>query len=175
LRLAAFALAAVLVVLALPARADDVELNDDPAFLDFQAGVKDMRRDHVPAFVLEYRSSYKLWFIKPMVGVMATTRGSVYGYGGFAVDIFFGRRVVLTPSLAVGVYDNGNDRDLGTAFPEFRSAVELAYRFDDRSRLGIMFNHISNAGTGKVNPGTEQLMLSYSYPLTNLKALFGGD
>ena len=82
-------------------------------------------------------------------------------------------RIVLTPSLAVGLYDNGHDRDLGTPFPEFRSAVELAYRFDDRSRVGVMFNHISNAGLGKVNPGTEQLMLSFSYPLANIAAMLG--
>ena len=29
---------------------------------------------------------------------------------------------------------------------EFRSAVELAYRFSNRARLGLEFYHLSNAG-----------------------------
>jgi hypothetical protein len=162
-------------MLALPAVAQESDRADDPAFLDFQAGVRDIRNYKVPAVDLEYRSAFKiLWIAKPMVGILASTRGAVYGYAGFAGDIYFGRRIVLTPSLAVGAYYKGNDVNLGTWLPEFRSAVELAYRFDDRSRLGIMFNHISNAGIGKSNPGTETAMLTYSYPLNKLTELLSG-
>ena len=62
-------------------------------------------------------------------------------------------------------YFEGNGKDLGHVF-EIRSALEVAYRFDDRSRLGVMFYHISNAGLGDdKNPGAEALTLSYSFPL----------
>jgi lipid A 3-O-deacylase len=149
--------------------------NDDPAFVELQGGVRDLRNYQVPAFDLEYRSDWKLLYFKPMVGILVSTRDAVYGYGGFALDIYFGNRIVLTPSLAVGAYYKGNDVNLGTWLPEFRDAVEIAYRFDDRSRLGIMFNHVSNAGIGKSNSGTETLMLTYAYPLNKLQGLVGGQ
>ena len=54
--------------------------------------------------------------------------------------------------------------DLGNPI-EFNSGVELAYRFAGQSRLGLAFDHISNAGIAKINPGVESLLLVYSYPL----------
>jgi lipid A 3-O-deacylase len=162
--------AATILALA-PARAAD----DDPDFLELQLGTFDIRHAHTFAADLEYRSGYKiLGYVKPMVGMMTTSRGAFYGYGGFAMDIYFGRRIVITPSLAVGAYNQNNDVHLGAWFPEFRSSFEIAYRFDDRSRLGVMFHHISNAGTTKSNPGAETAMLTYAYPLSKLREqLFG--
>ena len=32
---------------------------------------------------------------------MGTSDTAIYGYGGFLVDVFFGRRFVLTPALAL--------------------------------------------------------------------------
>jgi len=52
----------------------------------------------------------------------------------------------------VRYYDNGNGKDLG-ATCEFRTGAEFAYRFDDRSRLGFTFHHISNAGIARRIPG----------------------
>ena len=50
----------------------------------------------------------------------------------------------------------------------------LQLTLDDRSRLGFEFHHISNAGIGKENPGSETTLLTYSYPLSGLRAaLFG--
>ena len=65
------------------------------------------------------------------------------------------------------VYYRGNGVDLGSVL-EFRSSGEIAYRFEDRSRLGITAFHLSNASTGRINPGTEVVMLSYSMPITTL-------
>ncbi|MBT5810587.1 MAG: acyloxyacyl hydrolase, partial [Rhodospirillaceae bacterium] len=58
-------------------------------------------------------------------------------------------------------------KDLGNTV-EFRSGVELAYRLDDRARLGVAFHHISNASLSDNNPGTETLTLTFSLPLDNL-------
>lgn len=44
----------------------------------------------------------------------------------------------------------------------------MAYRFDDRSRLGLEFYHLSNAGLDKHNPGTEILLAKYSVPFGKL-------
>ena len=147
---------------------------DDPAFLEIQAGAFDVRHAHTGIFDVEYRSSYKILGVaKPMVGMFGTAKGATYEYGGFALDLYFGRRWVATWSEAIGAYDHGNDVKLG-AVPEFRSAIDIAYRFDDRSRLGVEFHHISNAGIGSENPGSETVLMTYAYPLTKLKEqLFG--
>jgi len=142
---------------------------EDPAFLSASAGYFDIIDGEHSAFAgtLEYRHDKRFWIFKPMAGAMATSEGAVYGYAGVLVDIYFGRRWVLTPSFAPGLYWKGNSsdpKDLGNTV-EFRSQLELSYRFDDRSRLGLGFNHISNAGLGEHNPGVETLMLTYSFPL----------
>lgn len=139
---------------------------DDPDFLTFAVGAFDLVQDHDQAaeFRAEYRSDKKIWIFKPFIGAMGTTDSAFYGYGGFLVDVFFGRRWVLTPSLAAGYYSKGNGLDLGHEV-EFRSSIELSYRFDDRTRLGLSFYHLSNASIGSDNPGAEVLSIVYSIPL----------
>ena len=97
---------------------------------------------------------------------MGTSDTAFYGYGGFLVDVFFGRRFVLTPSLSAGYYEDGDGRDLGYGL-EFRSSIEFSYRFDNRARLGLAFYHLSNANLGDFNPGTEVLSVLYSIPLSS--------
>ncbi len=141
---------------------------EDPPFFALGAGFYDINDNEEAAeFRAEYRAAGKLWIFKPFGGLMTTTDAAVYGYGGFLVDVYFGNRVVLTPSLAAGAYSDGNGKDLGHTI-EFRSALELSYRFDDRSRLGLMFYHLSNASLDDNNPGTEILSLTYAIPLSGL-------
>ena len=173
LRLALVSLLTLLTLCAISisARADDFFSlgGDDPDLLEFQGGAFDLRHAHTAAFGLEYRSDYRLLgVLKPMVGGMATARGAVYGYGGFAVDLHLGEHVVLTGSEAIGAYGRGNDVNLGPIIPEFRSAFEAAYRFDDGSRLGVIFHHISNAGASSKNPGAETLMMTFAYPIPKI-------
>lgn len=138
----------------------------DPAFLTFGAGSFDMNGgDTTATLSVEYTHDQRLfWEFKPMGGLMATLDGAFYVYGGLAVDIFLGQRFVLTPSFAPGLYMEGGGKDLGHVI-EFRSSVELAYRFDNRARLGLDLYHLSNAGLAKRNPGANALMLTYSMPL----------
>ena len=139
---------------------------DDPPFLTFAVGAFDLvqNNDQAAEFRAEYRHKKKFWVFKPFIGVMGTSDSAVYGYSGFLLDLFFGKRVVLTPSLAAGYYDKGDGLDLGHEL-EFRSSLELSYRFEDRTRLGVSFYHLSNASIGDNNPGTEVLSIVYSLPL----------
>jgi hypothetical protein len=41
----------------------------------------------------------------------------------------------------------------------------LSYQFDNQARLGLQFAHISNAGLSSHNPGENELLLSYAFPL----------
>lgn len=156
---AALALGATIGTAATPLAAEE------PAFLALSAGVFDIADDYTTAeFRAEYRSDLRLWLFAPFVGAMANAEGGVYGYAGLGVDIFLGKRIVLTPNAAFGLYYEGDSKDLGGAF-EFRTGAELAYRFDDQSRLGVALHHISNASIYDQNPGTESVVLTYAIPI----------
>ncbi|MFM2128881.1 MAG: hypothetical protein RL477_427 [Pseudomonadota bacterium] len=140
---------------------------DDPEFLTFGAGVFDFSgKDTAGLISLEYVDDRKwLWALKPMTGFFINHHAGAYGYAGLALDLYFGRRWVVTPSFAPGLYYEGSSADLGHVV-EFRSAVKVAYRLDDRSRIGVDISHISNAGLDKRNPGANQIMLIYSVPFS---------
>jgi len=144
-------------------------LAKDPAFLSFGAGTYDWNRqkDEGIEVRVEYRHDKKLFgFLKPFVAAAATNSSSSFFLGaGVLMDVYFGKRWVFTPSFAPHYYKGGNTKlDLDYAL-EFRSQVELAYRFDDRSRLGFAVSHYSNASLGKTNPGTESAQIYYSMPV----------
>lgn len=141
---------------------------DDPAFLSVGVGAYDINDSQKAGEVrLEYRFARRFWVFKPFFGVSGTTDAAAYAYGGVLVDIHFGPRWVLMPNAAFGFYRNGTGKKLGHV-AEFRTGAELAYRFDNRSRLGLAFHHISNASLGEKNPGTEILSLIYSVPFDSL-------
>jgi len=143
-----------------PARAGE------PDFFAFSAGGFDVNDDETAAdFRVEYRSDMRFWKLVPFIGLAGTSDAAVYGYAGLGTDIFLGRRVVLQPNAAFVGYHKGNGKDLGGEF-QFRTGGEIAWRFDDWSRLAIAFHHISNAGIYDANPGTELLVLTYSVPFT---------
>ena len=143
---------------------------DEPDFLSFGAGVFDFNRqkDDGGEFRIEYRSRVKLGPLKPFAAASGSTTGHFLFSGGVLMDLFFGRRVVVTPSFAPGYYTGANsDLDLGHEL-EFRSQIEFAYRFDNRSRLGLAVSHTSNAGIGDDNPGSESVILYYSLPVESI-------
>lgn len=147
---------------------------DDPDFLTISGGWFDFNRqkDQGGEFRVEYRSDYKLWKFKPFVTAAATTNGMTFFGAGILMDVYFGNRLVLTPSFAPTWWRGKTDKlDLGHAV-EFRSQLELAYRFDDRSRLGFSISHYSNASLGDTNPGTESLMVNYSVPIGTFSKIF---
>ena len=143
----------------------------DAAHLTFGAGYFDaFQQDDTAALGnAELRSNWHLLgFLDPFVGAFATTDGSLYGYFGFKTDINLGDHFVIMPNAAVGAYNHGGGKDLGY-WLEFRTGAEFAWRFQDRSRLGLGINHISNASLGDRNPGVEIVTLNYSLPIDFLK------
>lgn len=143
---------------------------DDPAFLSIGAGTYDWNRqkDEGIEARIEYRHDKKmLGFLKPFVAA-AFAKNDTNNYfigAGVLMDVYFGKRFVMTPSFAPHYYSGGNTK-LDLDYPlEFRSQIEFAYRFDDRSRLGLAVSHYSNAGLGTTNPGTESAQITYSIPV----------
>src|SRR5258707_9933343 len=112
----------------------------------------------------EFRFGDVLWIVAPFVGAFGTGKGAFYGYGGFGFDINFFNKWVVTPTAAVGYFSHGSGIDLG-AHCEFRTGAEFDYRFDNLTRVGVGFYHISNAGIGKQNPGVEMATFVLTVPL----------
>lgn len=97
----------------------------------------------------------------PTAGTMASSKGTLYAYGGFRFELPLGERWVLSPGTAAGLYYRNRGKDLGGPV-EFRSHLELAYRLPGSARLGLCFYHLSNAGLFDHNPGTESLVLTWT-------------
>lgn len=114
---------------------------------------------------LEFRIEYKpgcVWHtIRPLSGLMITEKKQWYVYTGFGFDWVIANYLLFSPNFALGWYEKGDGKDLG--FPlEFRSGVELGIRFSEGLRLGVHFYHLSNASLGRINPGSESLVLFFS-------------
>ncbi len=116
---------------------------------------------------IEWKSGYWISGLRAFSSVFMTEKYSTYLASGLAYDIFLGKRFVVTPSFGPGLYIKGKGKDLHYPL-EFRSSIEAALRFSNRSRLGIQFFHISNASLGNKNPGSEILTVFYSFPLKKI-------
>lgn len=142
---------------------------DEPSYIDASAGVYDLIGDHdlhkTFGADIEFRYGKKILFIGPAVGAIASIHGGGMVYGGLYSDIAFGSMIV-TPLAGIGAAWRGDrhDEDLGGVF-QFRLSLAAAYQFDNGSRLGLRFGHISSAGINKRNPGENDLFLIYSLPL----------
>ncbi len=142
----------------------------DPAYLSFAIGRTDVTKgDETVDFRLEYRHNASFYIFKPFMGIDVSGDGAFYGFFGILTDLYFGkkRNFIVTPNFAVGVYGAGDGKRLGYPL-EFRSGIEFAYRFEDKSRLGFSIHHISNANIGEKNPGTESVVVNYAIPFDHV-------
>lgn len=126
--------------------------------------------DESAQFGVEYRFHPWDFGLRPVLGANFTSDSGVYGYGGLNWDVpIVANQIYLIPNFMAGVYREGNSKDLGGAI-EFRSGIELAYQLPDNSRVGVAFNHISNASIYDKNPGAETLLINYSIPMQSRAA-----
>ncbi len=138
---------------------------NDPSYVVVGLGSWEVARDNLRRGEVDasYRPDYHVWLLRPQVGFVGAGDGDAIGYAGFLLDIDLGRRVVLTGNTAVGVWGGGGI-DLGSRVL-FRNGAELAWRFDDASRLGFGFYHASNADLTRRNPGSESAIAFYAIPI----------
>ncbi|HOO82059.1 MAG TPA: acyloxyacyl hydrolase [Alphaproteobacteria bacterium] len=147
-----------------PAAATDTA----PAYwLNFAIGYYDVF-DEQDGFDLraEFRPNSTVFIdnLKPWAGLELTSQGSIWAGIGLLYDRNFKENWYFTPSLGVGFYtDGGSDKDLD--YPvQFRSQLEIDYELESQHRIGLSLSHMSNAGLGDHNPGTEVISLNWSYP-----------
>ncbi len=156
----------IATILLLSLTVNPVKAKDDPAFLALSMGLFDIVKndDTAAEFRFEYLSEFRILWFKPFLGTTINVDGGKFIYAGVYSDFYFGRRIVVSPSIAPAYYNKGGSKDLGYDL-QFRSQLDIAYRLDDRSRIGLSFNHFSNAGLGDTNKGSESLAITYSLPL----------
>lgn len=139
---------------------------EEPSFLTVGAGVFAIfdAESRAAQVEVQYRPDLRLWIFQPMIGANVSTDETAYVYAGVSLDIILNDHFVLRPSFAPGLYHEGDGRDLGGVL-QFRTGLELAYLFDDQSRLGVEISHRSNAHIYNSNPGEESLMVFYHVPI----------
>lgn len=138
-----------------------------PDYLTFAIGYFDVFGDDGATDLrLEYRPGKTVLIdnLKPWIGMEGTTDGTLWLGGGLLYDWNFSGSWYMTPSLGAGLYAQGeSDKDLD--YPvQFRSQLEISYKYDSGIRAGASLSHTSNADLGDHNPGVEALNLSVAYP-----------
>ena len=95
-------------------------------------------------------------------GVMFTGHGANHFYTGIYYNFYLYDIIVITPSFAPGLFLENKSKKLH--YPvEFRSQIEVSVKLLGKTRVGISFNHISNAGLGEKNPGVESFAVTYIF------------
>ena len=97
--------------------------------------------------------------ISPITGGFITENSAAYIYTGFEWNLEIGE-LTFTPSFAPGLYHKGDGKDLGHVL-EFKSEVQLSYELSKDSRIGVSYNHVSNASLGDKNPGANSYMFNF--------------
>jgi len=97
--------------------------------------------------------------ISPITGGFITENSAAYIYTGFEWNVEMGE-LIFTPSFAPGLYHKGDGKDLGHVL-EFKSEIQLSYALSKDSRLGVSYNHVSNASLGDKNPGANSYMFNF--------------
>jgi lipid A 3-O-deacylase len=152
-----------------PLRIGSAQLaGDEASYLDLGVGSFGSGAGHLAPDSAEGRVELgygkKLFYLGPAFGFLANTNGGVFGYGGLYADVHLGG-LVITPFGGIGGYDRGDGRRLGGTF-QFRLSLAVAYELANRSRLGVQYAHISNARIHEINPGDNELLATYSLPLS---------
>ena len=94
----------------------------------------------------------------------ANADGAVWVFGALRRDFRLAERWFVTPAFGVSLYSQGDSKNLGGPV-EFRSAIELGREFRNRTRIALGIYHLSNGGIYFPNPGSNSLILTYSWPL----------
>lgn len=129
-----------------------------------RVGIFDQVRDPYRVGLEVQFRPFGAWQLIPAIGVAAAQNDAHFVYFDLKRDFSIQGPWNVTPSFGVGLFDDGEDVELGNDL-EFRSGIELSYRFSGRSRIGVALFHLSNGGLSDQNPGTEVLVLSFSIPL----------
>jgi lipid A 3-O-deacylase len=165
-------LLSIILALATPlhASAADPPVEPEPmvSFSAGKLGVFNQIGDSFEAGAAYRFRPFGRWALAPALGFLVHDDGTYFIYAELRRDFWLTERWVLVPSFGGGFFEKG-ELSLGHNI-EFRSGLELGYRFDNEWRVGLALFHLSNGGIGDRNPGTEALVLSATAPMRSRSA-----
>jgi len=123
-------------------------------------------------FGIAYKAREIGYNFAPIAGLRLNKLGGTFTYAGMSWNqpVYFDE-VIFAPSFSVGLYTDGGGPQIGGPF-NFRSGLELSYEFENTSRFGVAWEHISNADIYDVNAGYESTTIVYSLPISTIKSVF---
>ena len=98
--------------------------------------------------------------VQPVTGAMITADDAIYVYTGYQLNQK-SNSTTFAPSFAIGLYEEGNGKDLGHTI-EFKTQIQILFDISSSSEIGISYNHISNASLGDKNPGANSYMFNFT-------------
>lgn len=143
-----------------------VEVQPNTSYFGLSVGMYDpfSHGEQATSFNLEWQPGVKIaGFLQPLFGAMATTSGAMMGYGGVGVPFNVTDNIFIMPSVSVGAYKEGAGYDLGQTLA-FRVGTEVAYQFEDKSRIGINAHVLTNGRSFDREDRTEVISLVYTTP-----------
>ncbi|EAR50959.1 hypothetical protein OG2516_03123 [Oceanicola granulosus HTCC2516] len=102
---------------------------------------------------------------QPVVGFSYSSENSAWlGFGLRTAMPLFDTGLVAEGALMPGFHATGDGPYLGGSL-QFRSSLGMSYEFINEARVGVYYDHRSNADINRVNPGLETFGFRLSVPL----------
>jgi len=141
-------------------------LSETPARIAVSAGDVQFQKDSIGSEVyVRYDFGRAYGPFQPALGVSVTDDNDAWiGFGATWTGRFAHNRGYVQLHLMPGLYAQGDGVDLGSPI-EFRSGAEIGYEARNGVRVGLSYDHRSNADLESLNPGLETVQLRVSVPL----------
>jgi len=147
-------------------KADEIKDVSSEHEFNFYSGMFDFSDDGKKSAIFGFqhqnekllRNSF-LGILSPVTGAMITADNAAYMYTGIQAEYQLGK-IQINPSFTPGLYHEGDGKDLGHML-EFKSEIQASINLSESSKIGMSYNHISNASLGDKNPGANSYMFNY--------------
>lgn len=138
----------------------------EPVRVALAAGYWGLRahEPHELALQLEVRPGVRWWWVRPTLGLLQSSEGTQYLFGGVLIEIPLPWGVTVAPGITAGFRTLHGARNLGANFL-FKSSVELGVPLTPGARALVSFAHVSNARLSAPNPGVETLIFGLELSL----------
>lgn len=114
-------------------------------------------------FGTEFRGNIFSDYLVPLGGAHITEKKAMFFYLGLGLETKQFNHLSFGINFTPGLYRKGGGKDLGYKL-EFKSQAEIWYHWQ-KIKFGVAVNHISNAGLGSKNPGSNALIASLAVNL----------
>ncbi len=145
---------------------DRTLLADTERFLavNFGAGGLGNGVNDFEQYGLEYLfKTVSKWTLRPAIGFIYGVNDISYVYVGLRRDFQVSDRWFATFGFDAGTFNDVEELELGNEL-EFHSSLQVGYLMPKLWRVAIGVSHLSNAGLGDVNPGTNSVTFRISVP-----------